>query len=250
LKAVICAAGRGVRLGANSPKILLELGGRTLLEWHALRLREAGVHEVVLVTGHLRDQIARVLPEIGARFEISMRELANDRFHEGSALSLAAALPEIEGSPDPILLMDADVLYPAQVLERLIGSTHPTALLVDREYSTKDDDPVLVPVKDDRPFEFRKKWTGAADWVGESIGFFKIGPEDLPMLIAETRARSAGPEVRDSYDDVLRAMVLADRFGCADVTGLPWTEIDFPDDLALARDEVLPRIERWKGAAS
>ena len=131
----------------------------------------------------------------------------------------------------------------------MIRSTHPTALLLDREYSTKDDDPVLVPVKDGRPSEFRKKWTGTAGFVGESIGFFKIGPSDLPMLIDETRARSAGPEVRDSYDDVLRAMVLADRFGYEDVTGLPWTEIDFPEDLSLARDEVLSQIERWKDAA-
>ncbi|HWM23206.1 MAG TPA: NTP transferase domain-containing protein [Chthoniobacterales bacterium] len=249
MKAIICAAGRGVRLGENAPKILLEFGGRTLLEWHALRLGEVGVRDVVVVTGYLRDRIARVLPEISARYGSSMRELVNERFHEGSVLSLAAALPELEGSRDPILLMDADVLYPAQMLERLIRSAHPTALLLDREYSTRDDDPVLVPVKDGRPFEFRKKWTGPADFVGESIGFFKIGPGDLPLLIDETRARSAGSEVGDSYDDVLRAMVLADRFGCEDVTGLPWTEIDFPEDLALARDEVLPRIERWKDAA-
>lgn len=249
MKAIICAAGRGVRLGANSPKILLEFGGRTLLEWHALRLAETGVDDVVLVTGHLREQIASVLPGIGARHGLRMRELVNERFHEGSVLSLASALPEIEGSREPILLMDADVLYPAQMLERLIRSPRATALLLDRGYSTKDDDPVLVPVKDGRPFEFRKKWVGAADFVGESIGFFKIGPGDLPMLIDETRTRSAGPEVLDSYDDVLRAMVRADRFGHEDVTGLPWTEIDFPEDLSLARDEVLPRIERWKDAA-
>ena len=245
MKAIICAAGKGVRLRASSPKILLEFGGRTLLEWHALRLREAGVHDVVVVTGYLRDRIARVLPEISARYGSNMRELVNERFREGSVLSLAAALPEVEGSRDPILLMDADVLYPAQMLERLIRSAHPTALLLDREYSTRDDDPVLVPVKDGRPFEFQKKWTGQADFVGESIGFFKIAPDDFPMLLNETRARSAGPEVLDSYDDVLRAMVLADRFGCEDVTGLPWTEIDFPDDVSHARDEVLPRIERW-----
>lgn len=243
MKAIICAAGRGIRLGASSPKILLEFGGRTLLEWHALRLREVGVQEVVLVTGYLREQIARVLPEISARHGSSIRELVNERFHEGSVLSLAAALPEIEGSREPILLMDADVLYPAQMLGRLIRSDHPTALLLDREYSTKDDDPVLVPVKN-RPFEFRKNWTGQADFVGESIGFFKIAPDDLPMLIEETRARSAGSDVGDSYDDVLRAMVLANCFGFEDVTSLPWTEIDFPDDISRARDEVLPRIER------
>ena len=244
MKAIICAAGRGVRLGVNSPKVLLEFGGRTLLEWHALRLRDVGVQEVVLVSGYLREQIAPVLPEITARYGVSIRELVNERFQEGSVLSVAAALPDFEGSSEPILLMDADVLYPTQMLERLIHSSAPTALLLDREYSTQDDDPVLVPVNNGRPFEFRKKWTGQADYVGESVGFFKIAPGDLPMLVEETRARSAGSSVGDSYDDVLRAMVLADRFGYEDVTGIPWTEIDFPDDLSRARAEVLPRIER------
>ena len=243
MNAVICAAGRGVRLGASSPKILLEFGGRTLLEWHALRLRAVGVEDVVLVTGHLREQIAAVLPEICARHGVSIRELVNERYHEGSVLSLAAVLPELEGRREPILLMDADVLYPAQMLERLVRSKDATVLLLDREYSTSDDDPVLVPVKNGRPFEFRKKWTGEADFVGESIGFFKIAPEDLLPLIHETRQRSAGMDVRDSYDEVLRALVLAGRFCYRDVTGMPWTEIDFPQDLLHAREVVLPALE-------
>ena len=243
MRAVICAAGRGVRLGIDSPKILLEFGGRTLLEWHALRLREVGVKDLVLVTGYLREQITRILPGISARHELSMREVVNERFHEGSVLSLAAALPEIAGSSERILLMDADVLYPGEMLARLVGSAARTALLLDRSYSTDDDDPVLVPVKDGRPFEFRKEWTGESDFVGESIGFFKIAPDDLPMLIDETRARSAGEDVRDSYDDVLRALVVAGRFSYCDVTGIPWTEIDFPDDMRRARQVVLPAIQ-------
>jgi choline kinase len=140
--------------------------------------------------------------------------------------------------------MDADVVYPGEMLRRLIDAPERTALLLDREYSTDDDDPVLVPVKNGRAFDFRKQWSGEADFVGESIGFFKIARADLPLLIQETRARSAGSDVRDSYDDVLRAMVVAGRFGHVDVTGLRWTEIDFPDDLARARDIVLPAIER------
>ncbi len=246
MKAIICAAGSGVRLGANLPKILLEFGGRTLLEWHALRLREAGVREVVLVTGHLREKIAELLPRIREQTGFELREIVNPRFQEGSVLSLFVSLPELENSREPVLLMDADVLYPVQMLMRLIDSHHRTALLLDRDFSTRDDDPVLVPVKNGKPFEFQKKWSGAAHLVGESIGFFKIAPDDLPMLRTETRARSVGSACLESYDEVLRAMVRAGRFGYEDVTNLPWTEIDFPADISHARDEVLPAIERLR----
>src|SRR4030095_5009147 len=160
MKAIIYAAGRGTRLQSDSPKILLEFGSRTLLEWHALRLREAEVREVVLVTGHLREQIAELLPAICPHHDIAVREIVNPRFHEGSLLSLKVSLPEIEDSSGPVLLMDADVLYPTGMLDRLIRSSHHTALLLDREFATDDDDPMLVPVKNGRPIDFRKQWSG------------------------------------------------------------------------------------------
>ena len=242
MKAIIYAAGRGTRLRADVPKILLEFGGHTLLEWHALRLREAGVREMVLVTGHLREKIAELLPDIATRHGLAIREIINPRFHEGSVLSLKASLPELEASTEPILLMDADVLYTSEMLKRLIASPHRTALLLDREFSTGDDDPVLVPVKDGRPIDFRKLWSGEADFVGESIGFFKVAPEDFSILVDETEMRSCGAESADSYDDVLRVMVVADRFGYEDVTGLPWIEIDFPEDIVHAREGVVPAM--------
>jgi choline kinase len=242
MKAIIYAAGRGTRLQSDSPKILLKFGGKTLLEWHALRLREAGVREIVLVTGHLREQIAELLPGICARHDVAVREIVNPRFHEGSLLSLKVSLPEIENSSEPLLLMDADVFYPSEMLDRLTGSLHGTALLLDREFSTDDDDPMLVPVKNGRPIDFRKQWSSDADFLGESIGFFKIAPTDFPLLIEDTQARSRGPSCADSYDDVLRTLVLAGRFGYEDVTGLPWIEIDFPADVIRARNQLVPAI--------
>ena len=245
MKAIIYAAGRGTRLQSDSPKILLEFGGRTLLEWHALRLREAGVREAVLVTGHLREQIAELLPGICARHGVAVGEIVNPRFYEGSLLSLKVSLPEIEDSSEPVLLMDADVFYPTGMLDRLTGSQHGTALLLDREFSTDDDDPMLVPVKNGRPIDFRKHWTGDADFVGESIGFFKIAPADFPLLIKETQARSRESVCADSYDEVLRTLVLAGRFGYEDVTGVPWIEIDFPADVIHARKQLVPMIVRY-----
>ena len=244
MKAIIYAAGRGTRLQLDTPKILLEFGGRTLLEWHALRLCEADIDELVLVTGHLRNQIAETLPGICDGYDLAVREIVNPRFHEGSVLSLKTSLPEIENSFEPVLLMDADVFYPTGMLDRLIESEYCTALLVDRDFSTRDDDPMLVPVKNGRPVDFRKQWSGDADFVGESIGFFKIAPVDFSLLVKETHARSRGSICEDSYDDVLRTLVLAGRFGYEDVTGLPWIEIDFPADVTHARNQLVRAIVR------
>ena len=45
------------------------------------------------------------------------------------------------------------------------------------------------------------------------------------------------------YEQAMRDVILAaDAFGFEDVTGLPWIEIDFPEDLERAHGEILPRL--------
>jgi choline kinase len=237
MKAILYAAGIGKRLEqqfGQRPKVLLEFGGKTLLDWHLQRL----------VTGYCREQLESALQAAGADVPLTIRTRHNADFTEGSVLSLASSLPDLEGATEPLLLMDADVLYPAEMLRRLIRSPHPSALLIDREFSTADDDPVLVPIRNGKPFDFVKKWRGEADQMGESIGFFKLSPAELQLLIPATHKRCSGAGRKDSYDDVLRELVQAGRFGHEDVTGLPWTEIDFPGDVERAEREVLPAIQR------
>lgn len=253
MKAFIYAAGRATRLGpefAGRPKILIELGGKSLLEWHALRLNEAGVRQLAVITGHQREQITALLPALAARYGIDIEEIPNPDYTEGSVLSFHVSLPAVLGAGGPVLLMDGDVFYPAEMLRLLIASRHPTVLLVDRNYSTADDDPVLVPLCGGRPVDFIKRWRGDAEAVGESIGFFKVAPPDLNLLAEETRRRLTGEGRLDSYDAVLRVMVQRGQFQHEDVTGLPWTEIDFPRDVAYARTEVLPALVGSPGVAA
>jgi len=250
VKAIIYAAGIGKRLEGvfgKRPKILLPFGGRSLLDWHLQRLVEVGVQELVVVTGYERGQVESALAALRPRHPLAIRTRQNSDFTEGSVLSFHVSIPDLENATQAVLLMDGDVLYPTEMLRRLVQSPHPTALLVDREYSTADDDPVLVPVRQGRPCDFRKQWTGEADWIGESIGFFKVDPRDLPRLIEETRKRGVGAGRADSYDDVTRVLVREGRFGCEDVTGLPWTEIDFAGDVQRAENEVLPAILKLSG---
>lgn len=245
MKAFIYAAGRAIRLGpefASRPKILIELGGKSLLEWHVLRLREAGVGELTIVSGHKRELIAAELPGLSSRYGIAVREIPNPDYTEGSVLSLNVSLPELVSADETVLLMDGDVLYPAEMLRRLMQSPHPSVLLIDRNFSTDDDDPVLVPIRNGRPVDFVKRWQGQAEELGESIGFFKVAPAEIRAMAEATQRRLDGEGRLDSYDDVLRELVQAGRFGHEDVTGLAWTEVDFPKDIEYARQTVLPAM--------
>ncbi len=249
MQAIIYAAGIGMRLKSafgERPKILLEFGGQSLLERHLHRLREVGVAKLTIVCGYQHQMIADALPPLQKRYGMAINTLINRHYTEGSILSLATSIPVLQklGPREPVLLMDGDVLYPPQFLRRLVDSPHATALLIDRDYSTADDDPVLVPIANGRPFDFVKKWQGQADQIGESIGFFKISPATRTELITLTQIMSVGAGRSASYDDVLRRLVQAGQFGHEDVTGLPWTEIDFPPDVERAANEVLPAIEK------
>jgi dTDP-glucose pyrophosphorylase len=59
-KALILAAGRGTRMGVHTqsmPKALLDLNGKPMLHHILDRLQQAGIGNVLLITGYLADQI-------------------------------------------------------------------------------------------------------------------------------------------------------------------------------------------------
>ena len=223
--AIVYAAGRGQRLGpayAGRQKLMLRFGGRSLLAWHARRLAAAGVGEMVVVTGFGREQVAAAMPAVARDTGLRLREVFNPDFDAGSVLSLAASLPVVESAGEPLLLLDGDVLYPAGFIERLLASRYRSVLLVDRAWSDADDDPVLVPLVADLSREF------------DPFQFANNKHNVVPRLQGEARGQS--------YDEVIRALVLAGCFGAEDVSGEPWTELDFPGDVARAELEVMPAI--------
>jgi len=60
MKAVILAAGKGTRLKPltdHTPKPMLNVAGKLLLEWLIERVREAGIYDVLLVTNYFENQI-------------------------------------------------------------------------------------------------------------------------------------------------------------------------------------------------
>ena len=128
------------------------------------------------------------------------------------------------------------------------GDTGPTAVNLEA-----GEEPVKLCVRDGRIVEFRKQVDPALayDFHGESVGFFKLS-EEMALALAEMVERYVSAGRRDEfYEEAIRDLVLGDhgpRFGFEDVTGLPWIEIDFPQDVARAEREVLPRMTEYDAA--
>ena len=247
--ALMLAAGIGKRLYGDGetepPKALLQFEGKTLLERHVDILRACGVDELVMVLGYRHEEIEAEIERIDAGGFV--RTLFNADFHGGPILSFWTAR-EVLYSGEDIVFMDADVLYPPHLLARLIDASEPNAFLFDRAIELGED-PVRICLRDDRVVEFGKMIEGEFDSVGEWPGFMKMSA-GIAARVAEAAGRrvDAG-ETEATYEVAMRDVLLASpsgTFGWTDISGIPWIEIDFDEDLRRAEDVILPAIEKFK----
>jgi MurNAc alpha-1-phosphate uridylyltransferase len=117
---MILAAGRGERmrpLTDQTPKPLLEVGGKPLIQYHIEALRDAGFRELVVNYAHLGNQIVERLGD-GAQFGVHIDYSAE----AGGALEtgggIKQALPLL--GEQPFLVINGDIWtdYPYQQLYR------------------------------------------------------------------------------------------------------------------------------------
>jgi choline kinase len=244
------AAGIGARLGFTAtkplPKVLLRFGGKTLLQYHIEILKRHGIDELVLGVGYHHQDIERHIAALGARDYV--RTVFNEDYEQGNIVTLWALRDELRCG-GPVLLMDADVLYDEELMERLVNSTHPNCLLLDRAFDPGDE-PVKVCVRDGEIVEFRKWLSAEFDFCGESVGFFKLSAEVAKKIIVQTELYLRQGRRHEPYEETIRDVLLTSprgTFAFEDITGIPWIEIDFATDIECANAEVLPRILAAQG---
>ena len=244
MKAVMLAAGLGLRFeqGDNfPPKVLLRFGGKSLLQRHVEILRHLGVRELILGVGHLAGMIDDEIDRIGVNGYV--RCVHNPQYKEGGITTLWALREEIS-SGDSIILMDADVLYDHRLMSRLTDCDG-SAFVYDREFEPGDE-PVKLCIRDGVIVDFHKQPTEAYDSCGEWVGFIRFAPDVAVQLPNAVAPYIEAGETDTLYEQSIRDLVQslpAGTFAIEDITGLPWTEIDFQEDLHRAEQEILPRLE-------
>jgi 1L-myo-inositol 1-phosphate cytidylyltransferase / CDP-L-myo-inositol myo-inositolphosphotransferase len=222
---VVLAAGRSERLASvtgGGSKVLLRLGGMSLVERAVRSLLSAGLERVVVVVGHDAGPVATVVGRLGRD---RVRVVYADRWADGNGASLAAVQGEVLGQA-LFVLVTADHVFGEGGLGRLLGAGEPAVLIDPAPGTLAWAEGTRVRVVDGAVVGFGKH----LDEPAIDCGAFLLPPEvfDCQRQAATASDHTlAGGVTRLAQTRPLRAVALP--------AGCWWQDVDTPYDVLAAR---------------
>ena len=232
---VILAAGTATRLRPlteSTPKCLLQIGSRTILERAIRSVFHAGIINFTVVVGFqdwmIKNFLKRNYPSLDFTF------IVNNEFETtNNAYSLLKAREEVEGHE--ILLLDSDILFDDDLIPLLLKSPFDTAVAVRTMGGVTEED-IKVEVDKSRKILRIGKDIPVGSAYGESIGIEKFSRGDTTNLFRtlEKRIHEEG-HVNEYYEASFQEMIDGGTsIVGVDVGTFRCIEIDTVEDLHAA----------------
>lgn len=242
---VILAAGRGSRLTPltdDRPKCLLEIDRTTPLDLclDALAL-STHVAEVRIVVGHARERIRERLAARRDRHPV--REIDNPLFDVANNLVSTLSVRDLAGRP--FLIVNSDVVCHPRILLGALADEG-DFLVVDPTRPLRDE--AMKARFSAGRLEAIGKHLDPDGAAGEYIGIARFSAAGSRAYFHAADELGASGGEQEWYEAAIGRAAAAHAFAERSTDGLPWIEIDDPEDLERARREILPRILESPGA--
>ncbi|MCB0317346.1 MAG: nucleotidyltransferase family protein [Bdellovibrionales bacterium] len=235
VKLMILAAGLGTRLGEigkTTPKCLLEVGGKTLLEHILVKARTAGINQVVINTHHLAQKISDFLAENkNFGFEIDFSN-EDPILETGGGIKKAQ---EFLNDADIIIVHNGDI-YSDFEFQPLIDFHLQKKCLVSLCVFKKDSDRSLVFDTDHNLCGWSNKSSGQQKIIGAAgvnvinfgfTGIYAFSPKFFNYMLAE--------EKFSVIDVFLNAAKSNEELKYLEISDFNWYDAGTPEKLELLR---------------
>ena len=233
MKAFILAAGVSRRLYPHTydiPKCLLEVGGKPIIHYQLDALKNLGVIDITMIVGYHREMlmmnVERNFPDLNFNFVIN-----HHYFETNTAYSIHIGRDKLDSK---VLLMNADVIYPMALLEKVFSSKYKTVLAVDIKACGKEEVKVIdggqnkiVAIGKDLIEEH---------CLGEFIGVAKLSKDFVNMFVRSISDLIEAGGKNDYFEAGIQPLLDKVDTHFIDISEYPCLEIDFLEDLEAARE--------------
>ncbi len=239
MRVIILAAGQGKRLlplTAEVPKALLDIGGKTLIERQVEAFAENGLKDFVVVTGYGADKMEAALRDIAKRLSVSISTIYNPFY--AVADNLASCWLARSFMDRDFIQVNGDNVFRADLVALLLKPFSQSIAVAINRKDTFDADDMKVMLDGPRLTEVGK--TLPVDTVdAEAIGFYLFRSEGAQHYVNELELAMRDPQgLKRWFPSAVGSLAKKVPIGVVEITGLRWSEVDFPVDLQQARQLV------------
>jgi choline kinase len=180
MQAIILAAGAATRLKPltdTTPKCLLNIGNKNLLQRTIENITDNGINEFIFVTGYrenmIKDFVNKAFPGIKKTFITN-----HDYENNNNSYSLWMTKDFVK---DNILLLDSDILFDKKIITKLLSSNHENCLALNFTDKLDEEQIKVIIDKENKLLEIGKE-ISIKQSAGESIGIEKFSAYFMKQL--------------------------------------------------------------------
>jgi choline kinase len=238
MQAIILAAGLSKRLRPltdTTPKCLLKIGDKTILEMTINNILKNSIDNFVMVTGYRENMIKEF---IGNKYPgLHIKYLTNpDYENNNNSYSLWMTKEHITGD---CILLDSDILFDYRIISKLLASEHSNCLAVNCTHKLGEEE-IKVIVDSANKIQHIGKDPDPSKSKGESIGIERFS-HDFFKKLGEILDRKILKEqnVNEFYEVSFQEQIeKGNGIFAVDVSEYKSMEIDTPADLNRAAAEI------------
>jgi choline kinase len=235
-RAIILAAGMNLRLRKiiSAPKTLLRIGEYTLLERILHSCTLVKISQIVIVVGYKSEEIERYLKESDTYSNFGIRTIHNPEYeNKNNILSFWLARKEMN---EPFVLFNSDVLFHENIISLLINGNAQSALMIDDRKKLGLEEMKVVLNSTGLIIDISKS-IDPLRANGEYIGMAKFADLEITKkVLARTKLLLDTGRTDVFYEEVLRLISAEEPcINGLSTKGLPWIEIDTPQDYEKAK---------------